>query len=806
MLEWINNLELAEFLRDHEEKCEVVILEEGKEKKELLAIAKAKGINLSGNRDLAGIKVIYTFADKANTNKARLPKRVLLKALPTMIGKPINIDHIRKYVIGYYIDYRYIQKDDKVIGYGIIFKSNFQDEWKKLSALFKAKKLTTSYEIWCPKDKRMYREDGTYELTEQDIAGGAIMFRETPAFEDAKVLEVAKKTIESVINADADLVYASKYKEEDVIFSNTVSIEKTKEEEKVEEKAKQDEPKKQEPEVKKEEPKVEDKQVEQKAPEGKPLCGNCKAEIDMALFPEGQGTVKCPKCFAVIDRTGKMVYPPQIIDFDLSCPNQACTSRNWLLLEKAEKTSKVKCLSCAKEYEISFEIPKANEMLEKIPFIYQGSASCLQCGRRIEFSQVSSKKLAELKCKKCGLAFSYNTEIGNNTKKKIVGFRELESDINKSSVEGGKSEMEYILEVSKYHREVETEDFDKYAEAVLKDDKEGIEEAKVLTTEQRNKLPDNMFAVVIRVKNKITGKTRKIRKYPIHDEAHVRNALARLGQEAPKAELQKLGVSINSVMRKILKRAKELKMDELLKKHKEQANRDGQGKGKAKIGDGGTDVCVCPKCGYTKEHEKGTPCTESKCPKCDIALIGKKKEDAKINKASIEDEPKEVDYKAELTKAEEDIRQLVFQVLELKKTAGLEKASTQDRTEKLIAGIKKLSATVIELKSQVNAKNKDLETAKIDSEKQVNFYKENAKELEKRRNELGEEFAGHLTDEDLMNSDKYDLAVAKKENAELAGRNLEIASTVVGDEVRTETFYSEMQQRINERAGLAKKK
>jgi hypothetical protein len=97
------------------------------------------------------------------------------------------------------------------------------------------------------------------------------------------------------------------------------------------------------------------------------------------------------------------------------------------------------------------------------------------------------------------------------------------------------------------------------------DEGEEVEEAKKLKYEERQKLSDDDFAVVITVKNKVTGEPRKIRMFPINDEAHVRNALARL----PQAEetLKKLGISKEEVLKKILKRAKELNMDELLKKY-----------------------------------------------------------------------------------------------------------------------------------------------------------------------------------------------------------------------------------------------
>ena len=31
--------------------------------------------------------------------------------------------------------------------------------------------------------------------------------------------------------------------------------------------------------------------------------------------------------------------------------------------------------------------------------------------------------------------------------------------------------------------------------------------------------------------------------------------------------------------------------------------------------------CVCPVCGYSVSHNRAEPCTDKKCPKCDIALV-----------------------------------------------------------------------------------------------------------------------------------------------------------------------------------------
>jgi len=48
----------------------------------------------------------------------------------------------------------------------------------------------------------------------------------------------------------------------------------------------------------------------------------------------------------------------------------------------------------------------------------------------------------------------------------------------------------------------------------------------------------------------------------------------------------------------------------------------GQGTGGAKQGDGGTDTCVCPECGATAPHKRGTPCVNVSCPKCSAKMVG----------------------------------------------------------------------------------------------------------------------------------------------------------------------------------------
>lgn len=48
------------------------------------------------------------------------------------------------------------------------------------------------------------------------------------------------------------------------------------------------------------------------------------------------------------------------------------------------------------------------------------------------------------------------------------------------------------------------------------------------------------------------------------------------------------------------------------------------------VGPGG--YCECPECGKKIKHKPGIPCTEVKCPKCDISMIRNEKDVDKAKK------------------------------------------------------------------------------------------------------------------------------------------------------------------------------
>ena len=420
----LTNMGITDWLEDFSKNSKTTIIESGRAKEEIIAIAEAKGINLKHNSDLAGFKTVYTFANKANGNRTRVPKKLLLKALPTIVGKPVNIDHIRNYVVGYYIDYRYNIKEDKVIAYGIFFKSNFGHEWEEAKSLLKSGMLATSHEIWCPKDKRRYLSDGTYELMEVEIAGGALMYKEKPAHKNCNVLEIAKQLFE---NKSEDLIFASlehkpkDYLRDDLIFASDAEEFRQNNIEEIERKVAEG--------------------VQAPVPEPVPTpvqklkCTNCEHEFE----PIENANIKCPECFAILDSTGTMIYPPQHMNFNISCPS--CKMNEWRLVKDEGEKAQVKCLSCAKNYEFKFKQAEDNQFLKGMNFVYVGSAECLQCRQSLPFSTVSGVKVKVMTCEKCGLKQEVDVAKAGQSRQ-IATFAEIEEKAVKNTTEGGDTPME----------------------------------------------------------------------------------------------------------------------------------------------------------------------------------------------------------------------------------------------------------------------------------------------------------------------------------------------------------------------------
>lgn len=747
--EILTSATVQEFLEDFEKNSVTELLEEGKEQNEIFAIAEARGIKLKDRQCLAGFKTVYTFANKANLNKARLPKKELLRALPTLVGTPVDIDHQRNYVVGHYIDYRYIVKDEAVVVYGVFYKANFEDEWGNAKKLFKSGKLTTSYEIYSPKNKRKILADGTFELHDMEIGGGALLFKEKPAFPDAHVLEIAKINIAKEVD---NLVFASKIKCEDIIVCNNgvcKVIETATEAPKA---------------IVGDIPKVAEVKVE---PKPKIKCQGCNTELDYLSIPEkGMGYIECPtckknidqtgkvctnapapiipapivipkikcancqhefdapkfatselkcsECFAIINDKGEILYPPQIIDFNISCPS--CSSRNWRLLKKEENTGEIKCLSCAKKYAIEFSKVEANALLNMIQFLHVGHISCKQCGYYIGYSGTSQVKDYNLKCKKCGLTFSH--DITNEKIKSLSKITEIIEPV-KSSVS-----LDDLNEMPEIPSKADELNIDKSA---IKEEAKGeskiMEQKQVENIVEVSSTPDAKSEVA-EVKA-VTAET--VAPVVASDEEHK-------VEETPKAEESKIEepkpeITSESTVTKV----EEVKVEE-------------------------TTAPVAEVATVVEAKVEETPKVETPV------------------EAKIEETPKEV---APIVEATVEIPK-VETPIEPKVEVAKEETKEEKKTKKHKEWLRKLDKKMKEMKKEKASIVKTLE-------EKIEFYKANAEEINKRRKELGDS-AKNLSDEDLLDNAKFSDAKLIQANLETSS----IAGTKKTDEDRLNKYRKEI--------------
>lgn len=180
--------QLNEFLRSMSYDSEYRILDMAKDKTEIEKVAEKRGLVMP-SPDFSIFKCNYAFIEKANLNGCILPKEEVEKSLTTLIGKAVDFDHLRKKIVGHFIDV--VIEGDAIIAYGVFFKSNLEEDYEVISELMNQGNLKVSFEAWGVKEPVSSK---TYSLNDIHWAGGALLIDTKPAFgEKAEVLELSNK-------------------------------------------------------------------------------------------------------------------------------------------------------------------------------------------------------------------------------------------------------------------------------------------------------------------------------------------------------------------------------------------------------------------------------------------------------------------------------------------------------------------------------------------------------------------------------------------------------------------------------------
>jgi len=168
---------------------EYEIIEYGENDQELSEIAIKKGIQYP-SKDLAFFKCKYAMVNQENRNKCTLPRREVKRALKTLVGKAVDKDHYRQNTVGYWLDSAL--DEDNIIAYGAFWKSNFPEDYGFIKTRMAEGKMKISFEAW---GERVFKSDGSYDLTDIEFAGGALLFDTEPAFPDAEVMEFSTNRV-----------------------------------------------------------------------------------------------------------------------------------------------------------------------------------------------------------------------------------------------------------------------------------------------------------------------------------------------------------------------------------------------------------------------------------------------------------------------------------------------------------------------------------------------------------------------------------------------------------------------------------
>lgn len=510
-----------------------------KDIKELTVLAEKRGIVVS-SPDIAILKTYYAQIGVANNNNVLLNKAPAEKGLKTLIGKQVNFDHLgAKHVCGYILDAK-IEKD-MIVTYACIFKSLFSDQFDEVKRKFASGELFVSFEIWNvdPETKKSVmtmQEDGIKVIDPIIFHGMGLLLSKPPACPKARVMALlasqdviteAEKIIEPILQPNDELVYAE-------LALPCRMCEECKNKQKGES-------------IKMAEQVEEAKVIEE------PIDPNLFLKEDGSLDEE-KLTAALPK--AVTDRVKELVKEGKEFKDAIKQAWKEHKDKSKASDEVDTATSTIICSKCgySEAYERPLEVcPKCQEPMAKTPEQTATPVKAEEAPAEVapvaEVAQTQREGNQNWTCPDCAFTFPLLAD----------GEKQIQQPLFCPACG-----MPYYADAdeSPCACEMNPEAQPMDEELVNQDEMANIEESKKLSYENRKNLPNSDFAVVVKHGDKV------VRMYPIQDEAHVRNALARLGQAKPRETLKRLGVSLDSVKRKVLNRAKKLGMTQLVDNYK----------------------------------------------------------------------------------------------------------------------------------------------------------------------------------------------------------------------------------------------
>ena len=164
------------------------VLEDAEISGEVAIVAAKAGIVLP-SPDIKVFKTLFAIADEENLNGCTMPYEEVSKALKTLVGKAVDLEHYRKETVGTWLDARL--EGNKIIAYGTLWVENYAEEATEILEDFASGKLTVSFEAW---GNIVETGPFSYKLVDIHFCGGALLRHHTqPACPQAFVQEFSKK-------------------------------------------------------------------------------------------------------------------------------------------------------------------------------------------------------------------------------------------------------------------------------------------------------------------------------------------------------------------------------------------------------------------------------------------------------------------------------------------------------------------------------------------------------------------------------------------------------------------------------------